>query len=63
MKIKDVDKICCEISNAIMQYPETYSDKIYDACTIYEGIEEVKQVGIRRGLELAISIIKSKSED
>lgn len=57
------DFICCKLSNIMMQYPETYSDKIYDAVTIYEGIEEVSQVGIRKGLELAISIIKAESRN
>lgn len=57
------DFLCCELSNVMMQYPETFSDKIYDAVTIYEGIEEVKQVGIRKGLELAISIIKAESRN
>ena len=39
--------------------PKTFSDKIYDAVTIYEGIEEVENVGIRKGLEQAISIIET----
>jgi len=53
-----LDKICLNISNAIKKYPKTYSDKIYDAVTVYEGIGEVEQVGIRKGLELAIDLIK-----
>ena len=54
-KVKDFsDGICCKISNVMMRYPKTYSDKIYDAVTIHEGIEEVHQAGIRQGLKLAI---------
>ena len=51
------ERLVNKISNVAKMYPKTFSDKIYDAVTIYEGIEEVKQAGIRRGLEKAISII------
>lgn len=56
------DALIAAIEYTIEKYPKTFSNKIYDAVTVYEGIEEVKNVGIRRGLELAISIIKAKSE-
>lgn len=65
IKLSDLsDLICCnKISNIMNKYPKTYSDKVYDAVTIFEGIEEVEQVGIRKGLEMAINIIKAESED
>lgn len=53
-----LDKICLKISNVAKTYPQTHSDKIYDAVTLDEGIEEVRQVGIRKGLEFAIDLIK-----
>lgn len=56
------DALIAAIEHTIEKYPKTFSNKIYDAVTVYEGIEEVKNVGIRRGLELAISIIKAESE-
>lgn len=55
-----------KIRDCAKNYPQDYSDKVYDAVTIYEGIEEVHSCGIRKGLELAISIIEAdnvESED
>ena len=65
VKLSDLsDFICCnKISNVISKFPKTYSDKIYDASTIDEGIEEIERVGIRKGLELAITLIKAESEE
>ena len=51
-------KLVNKISDVAKKYPKTYSDKIYDAVTFEEGIAEVTQVGIRKGLELAINLIK-----
>lgn len=55
-------KLVEKISNIAKTYPKTYSDKVYDAATIDEGIEEVERTGIRRGLEMAISIMKKENE-
>lgn len=64
IKLSDLsDFICLNVSNAIKKYPKTYSDKIYDAVTFEQGIVEVTQVGIRKGLELAIGIIKGADTD
>ncbi len=43
-------------------YPKTYSDKVYDAVTIDEGIMEVERFGIREGLELAIKLISLRAD-
>lgn len=40
-------------------FPNDFSEKIYDAATIYEGIQEVSSAGTRKGLEMAIGIIKT----
>lgn len=60
-RVARYDALITDIESAIEKYPQTYSDKIYDAVTIDEGIAEVEQVGIRKGLELAIGIIKKES--
>ena len=52
-----------KIRDCAKNYPKDYSDKIYDAVTIYEGIEEVHSCGIRKGLELAVSIIETDKEE
>lgn len=64
IKLSDLsDFICLDISNAIKKYPQTYSGKVYDAVTIYEGVEEIENVGIRKGLELAIELIKGVNKE
>ena len=60
-RVARYDALIADIESTIEKYPQTYSDKIYDAVTIDEGIAEVEQVGIRKGLELAVVIIKARS--
>ncbi|MBE6035619.1 MAG: hypothetical protein E7222_13120 [Clostridiales bacterium] len=55
-------KLVNRISEAAKTYPKTYSNKIYDAVTIDEGIGEVLDTGIRKGLEMAILIIEADKE-
>lgn len=60
MKAKEKEALIEKLEDILKYYPKTYSDKIYDAVTIYEGIGEVERVGVRRGLEIAIDIIKAE---
>lgn len=59
---KTIEEIIRKLKNARDEYPTTYSDKVYDAVTIDEGIEEVGRTGIRKGLEMAILIIEAERE-
>lgn len=54
-------RLISKIRDCAKNYPQDYSDKVYDAVTIYEGIEEVHSCGVRNGLERAISIIEADS--
>ena len=56
------EKLVNRITNIAKTYPKTYSDKVYDAATIFEGIGEIENVGIRKGLELAASIIEKEQD-
>ena len=51
------ERVIRKLKDTRNEYPTTYSDKIYDAVTIDEGIDEIERVGIRKGLEIAILII------
>jgi len=62
MHEKSIKHLISKIRDYAKHYPQEYSDKIYDAVTIYKGIEEVNNCGIRKGLELAISIIDADAE-
>ena len=53
------EEIIKKLKDVRNEYPTTYSDKVYDAVTIDEGIVEVTEVGIRKGLEMAILIIEA----
>ena len=56
------EEIIKKLKDVRNEYPTTYSDKIYDAVTIDEGIAEVTDFGIGKGLEMAILIIEANSE-
>ena len=52
-------EIIKKLKDARNKYPTTQGDKIYDAVTIDEGIAEVENFGIGKGLEMAITIIEA----
>lgn len=53
------EEIIRKLKDARNKYPTTYSSKVYDAVTIDEGIAEVTDFGIGKGLEMAILIIEA----
>lgn len=52
------DEIIKDINDEIEKKPKYYSDAVLDAETVFNGIEEVYEVGERHGLEIAIDFIK-----
>ena len=57
--VLDKEEIIKKLKDARSQYPTTVGDKIYDAVTIDEGISEVIDFGMGKGLEMAILIIEA----
>lgn len=60
---RSIEEIIEKIKDVRDKYPTEYSDKVYDAVTIDEGIAEVSEVGIGKGLEMAILIIEADGGD
>ena len=53
-------EIIKKLENELEQLPKTVSDKVYDAVTVYEGIQEISDYGKRLGIEACLMLLKEK---